>query len=168
MESYYHIVVENGDKRFEIESTDREWVEKQKTDLAKSLGIFQPQAPTRSGSTGKHPKEAPASSERLSIAKMTINEFYRNYCTGLKSNTDKAVFFLYFLSQVENKKNVSTNEIRDLFVAVGIPKANNLNHADILSRAKKRALLNYIDNKWSLTITGEDFVVNKIQGTSAD
>jgi len=65
----------------------------------------------------------------------------------------------------EKKKEISTNHVKEIFIKVGIPKANTLNYADILGRAKKRALVNYIGGFWVLTITGEDFVLNTIQST---
>ncbi len=162
MEGTYRILIENGARRIEIESNEKEWVEKQKVELIKQLKLFETEA-VRPESRAKEEVQLESNNGSVSIEKLTIMEFYRKYCTGIKTNPDKAVFFIYYLGSVENKKRVTTNDVRDLFVKVGIPKANTLNMADVLSKAKKRALLNYIDNGWSLTITGEDFVVNRLQ-----
>jgi hypothetical protein len=36
--------------------------------------------------------------------------------------------------------------------------------ADILNQSKRKALLNSVNSQWSLTITGEDFVLNTMTG----
>ncbi len=165
MENVYRIVIENGPKKLEVESTDKAWVEKKIAELAKTINIFEKglEKIPQKKEIGKRTPD-----QKIGLPKMTIDEFYRNYCTRIRTNTDKAVFFIYFLNLVENKKEISTNDVRDVFIRLRIPKTNSLNYADILARAKKRALLNYIDNLWSLTITGEDYVLNKIQNIKKD
>ncbi len=165
MENVYRIVIENESKKLEVESTDKAWVEKKIAELAKSINIFEKglEKISQKKEIGKKTSE-----QKVDLSKMTINEFYRKFLTGIRTNTDRAVFFIYYLNWVENKKAITTNNVKDAFIKIRLPNANSLNYPDILARAKRRALLNCIDNVWSLTITGEDYVLNKIQNTNKD
>lgn len=158
MENKYRILVTTASGTIEIESTDANWLEKKQKELIKLLGderIPEKKNIVQSKSSEIEPKKIPSH--------ITINEYYRKYCNEIKSNTDLAVYFIYYMTWIEKKKDITTNHVRELFMKVGIPKANNLNYADMLGRAKKRALVNYISGFWSLTITGEDFILNTIQ-----
>jgi hypothetical protein len=160
MENKYRIVISNASKTVEIESSDVTWLEKKQKELMKFLSTEHTTEKSEMVTT----KSSVQESKKIP-AHITINEFYRKYCNDIKTNTDLSVYFLYYLNLIEKKKDINTNNIRELFIKVGIPKANTLNYADILGRAKKRALVNYINSYWSLTITGEDFVLNKIQSS---
>ncbi len=160
MENKYRILINNASGTIEIESTDSRWLEKKQKELIKLLNddkIFEKKITHQNKIAEVETKKIPSH--------ITINEYYRKYCKDIKTNTDLAVYFIYYLTWIEKKKDISTNHVKELFIKVGIPKANSLNYADMLGRAKKRALVNYISGFWSLTITGEDFVLNKIQSS---
>ena len=160
MENKYRVLIANSSGTIEIESTDAGWVEKKQKELIKLIRDdknLEKKIVSQIKSSELETKKIPSH--------ITINEYYRQYCKEIKTNTDLAVYFIYYMSWFEKKKDITTNHVRELFIKVGIPKANNLNYADILGRAKKRALVNYIDGFWILTITGEDFVLNTIQST---
>ncbi|TGL35942.1 hypothetical protein [Leptospira perdikensis] len=159
MSETYRITIQIGENKLELESHDPKWIESKQKELATYLESIPVNSKPNKPKTESHTDLG------KSGITMTINEYYRKYCNGMKVTTDLAVFFIYYLNWIEKKKDISTNDIKVLFTKVGIPKANTLNYSDILSKAKKRALLNFIDNAWSLTITGEDFVLNKIQDT---
>jgi len=161
MENKYRIVVENNGKKFELESTDKNWLEKQKSELSKLLNIFE--HTKKLEKSLPEPESIHAATKAVDISRLSINEFFRKYCMNLRANPDIAVFFIYYLNWVSKKKEASTSDVRELFIKAKIQKASSINYGDILAKAKKRALLNYIDNLWSLTITGEDFVLNKLQ-----
>ena len=139
MENHFRIVIENGGKKIELESSDKEWVEKKQKELVKMLDITSTQPTVGAKKSSASPEHLAEKDAKL--GKATINEFYREYCAGIKTNTDLAVFFIYYMIWVEKKKEISTGDVKERFIKVGIPRANALNYTDILYRAKKRALL---------------------------
>ncbi len=71
-------------------------------------------------------------------------------------------FFIYYLSKIEEKSDIQSSDVKELFREVGYPGWNKINIPDALRQAKKKAFLNSVGNNWFLTITGEDFVLNTI------
>lgn len=101
--------------------------------------------------------------ETSSVSKISINEFYKNYISGkITSRPEIVTFFVYYLSKSTDKKEFAPAEIKDLFKQVGYPNWNGINISDTLSQSKKRAFLNNYNSLWSLSMTGEDFVLNKL------
>lgn len=96
------------------------------------------------------------------IGKIPINEFYRNYIHSkdIKSRPDIVTFFIYFLSKIEERGDIQSSDVKELFRQVGYPGWNKINITEALRQAKKKAFLNSVGNNWFLTITGEDFVLN--------
>jgi len=159
MEHKYRISFTVGNSTFEIESTDLAWLEaKEKEYLAKVSETLtqRPKLPVGSQST-----EAVVIPQNL-----TINEFYKTYIKPNKitARPDIAVFLVYYLEKILKKDAIKTGDVTQCFADVSYPNYNRLNIADILNQGKRKALLNNVNNLWSLTITGEDFVLNTITG----
>jgi hypothetical protein len=160
---HYRIVISTNS--IEISSHDRDWVEKKEKEYAKHLNGLREQGPSASGIAPiqeKRGDEQPALN--LKIGQMPPNEFYRSFihAKNIRSRPDIATFFVYYLSRVKGLEEITSSVIREQFRAAQYPAWNKINIADVLSRAKKKAFLNSVGNNWSLTITGEDFVLNTI------
>jgi hypothetical protein len=156
MEHTYRISVRIGDSSFEVESTDLTWLESKEKEYLSKLK----ERPSR-------PTSQPPQTEPLIIPQnLTINEFYKRYIksNNITSRSDIAVFFVYYLQKILKRDSIKTADIIQCFADVSYPNYSNLNMADILNKAKKKALLNNVNNLWSLTITGEDFILNTITG----
>jgi len=157
MDHTYRISLCLGDSSFEIESTDKAWLEaKEKQYLFKmNLPSVSPSRPP-----GVHRTEK----EEVFSPNLSINEFYKKYvkANNVKSRPDMAVFFTYYLGKILKKDVIKTADVADCFAKIAYPGYNKLNMTDNLSKAKRKAFLNYVNNSWSLTTTGEDFVANII------
>lgn len=159
MEHNYRISLKIGESSFEIESTDLKWLENKEKDyfeklLAEVPKLVEPQ------------KEMARVREPALPPELTINEFFQKYIKEkqIKSRTTIAVYFMYYLQKMTKNKTIKTADVTKCFSDVSYSNWNKLNVTDILRRAKRRALLNYVNNLWSLTITGEDYVFNSITG----
>jgi hypothetical protein len=75
-----------------------------------------------------------------------------------------SVFFIYYLQKIRKKDRIKTADVAQCFKDISYPNWNNINVTDTLASAKKRALLNYVNKLWSLTTTGEDYILNTIAG----
>lgn len=164
MEQNYRISFQVGDAKFEIESTDQEWIEKKEKQYLEK--IFE------SAKKGREPKGMqilPKEEIRGTAIpqNLTINEFYQKYIKGKKvtSRPNITVFFVYYLQKILKRDNIKTQDVTQCFADISYPNYNKLNITDILNQAKRKALLNYVNNIWSLTLTGEDFVLNTITNT---
>ncbi|MBW7843804.1 MAG: hypothetical protein H3C40_13870 [Ignavibacterium sp.] len=158
MADNYKISFTKGNTSFIIESTDKEWIElKEKEYLSK---IAHTPVHTKVSEEEKQPSPVAVPQN------LTINEFYKNYIKPNKitSRPDIAVFFIYYLEKILKKDTIRTGDVTQCFADVSYPNYNKLNMADILSQSRKKALLNNVNNLWSLTITGEDYVLNIISG----
>jgi len=160
METKYRISFQMGTIKFDIESTDQNWLEaKEKQYLEKYFKepLLKMEFP------GGVPKEEKFVSISPSIS---VNEFYRQYVKENKitSRPDIAVFMVYFLEKILKKDEITTGDIAKCFGDISYPNFNKLNMTDILNQGKRKALLNYVNNLWKLTLTGEDFVLNAISG----
>ncbi|KAF0109081.1 MAG: hypothetical protein FD146_125 [Anaerolineaceae bacterium] len=159
MEHNYRISHRIGDSSFELESTDKDWVDKKEKEYLSKL-VEQPAKRIKTSE-----KEPSFDEKKESLpSNITINEFYRKYLklSKVTSRPSMAVFFIYYLSKISKKDPIKTQDVLDCFAAISYPNYNNLNMADILNKAKRTALLNNVNNQWSLTITGEDYVLNLI------
>jgi hypothetical protein len=165
METRYRITFTQGDSTFEIESTDRVWLEKKEKEYLRKLSAI----PRK----GRSPRVIEAGAEpggkgeiAAPAADLSITEFFREYVAGkrVSSRTRIAVFFVYYLQKVQKKGEVSTGDVGNCFKEVSYPGYNKLNMTDILRRARRQALLNYVNKVWSITTTGEDFVLNTVAG----
>ena len=156
MEHTYRILVRIGDSSFELESTDLTWLESKEKEYLDKL------KERSSRTTFQLPETEPL----ILPQNLTINEFYKRYIksNNITSRSDIAVFFVYYLQKILKKDSIKTADVIQCFADVSYPNYSNLNMADILNKAKKRALLNNVNNLWSLTITGEDFILNTITG----
>jgi hypothetical protein len=156
---HYKLVLTKDRISVEIASHDREWVEGKEKEYRKFLEQELP-APTQRPVPGR------TDSQRSSAvpAEIPVNEFYRKYVHSQKisSRPEIATFFVYYLTKVQNNSDVGSAEVKDLFKQVQYPGWNNVNISDVLNKAKKKALLNSVGNQWSLTITGEDYVLNNL------
>jgi hypothetical protein len=150
MEHTYRISFKIGDQSFEIESTDLKWLEGKEKDYFDKL----------------RKDKAPTMSRQLPQPEININEFFRRYIREkqIKSRTTIAVFFVYYLEKMSKKDEIKMADVRQCFKDASYPNWNKLNVTDILLRARRQALLNYVNKLWSLTTTGEDFVLNTITG----
>lgn len=158
METMYRISFKNGDLCFEIESTDLKWMkEKEKYYLQLLKG-----APAKR--MEKIARPASPSSTISLPPQITLNEFYRKYIRTIKSRPSIAVFFLYYLQKFRKKDKILTSDVVKCFKDIAYPNWNKLNITHILASAKRRALVNYVNKIWSLTTTGEDYVLNHISG----
>lgn len=158
MEHNYRIYYQLGDSSFEVESTDKEWVDKKEKEY---ISKFSPQNIKSSRSPADTQK---LEKKEILSPNLTINEFYRNHVKSkdIKSRPEMAVFFIYYLTKISKKDTIKTADVQQCFADISYPNYNKLNITDILSKAKRKALLNYVNNSWSLTLTGEDYVLNVI------
>jgi hypothetical protein len=157
MDQTYRISYHLEKTGFDIESTDKEWLEeKEKEYLARVNSIALQPISTSIGSKVEKPAELPQN--------LTINEFYRKnvIANKVRSRTDTAVFFIYYLKKVRKMETIKIEDVKQCFADISYPNYNKLNYSDILNKAKNRALLNYVNGLWTLTITGEDYIVNTI------
>lgn len=160
MQHTYKISFTSAGLSFEIESSDKAWLESKEREYLVRLGqkTEAPGKPTLK----PHEQKLPTGSRSL-----TINEFFKKYVKGHNlPRPDTTVCFVYYLQRLQKKDDIKTADILGCFRDVGYPGYNKLNVADILNKAKRKALLNYVNNLWSLTITGEDFVLNLMSGES--
>jgi hypothetical protein len=157
MDQTYRISYHRADSGFDIESTDKEWLEEKEKDYLARLNAI-PSQPISSSIESESEKRT------VLPQNLTINEFYRNVVkvNNVTSRPEMAVFFIYYLEKVLKKETIKTADVVQCFADISYPGYNKLNLTDILSKAKQKALLNYVNSLWSLTITGEDYVVNAI------
>lgn len=155
---HYKIAIMKGTASIEISSHDKEWVEKKE----KEYKDFLSQPDLVEGQKRKFEKRDIGI--KTDDGQIPINEFYRKYIHEQKINSrpEIATFFVYYLSKVKKQSDISSTEIKNLFRDVQYPGWNKINIADVLNKAKKKALLNNFENQWSLTITGEDYVLNNL------
>lgn len=153
MDQKYRISFHTGNTGFDVESTDLEWLEKKEKEyLEKVLAI--PERVTTQIQAQENVLLLPQN--------LTINEFFKRYIkkNNISSRPDVAVFFVYYLQRILKKDAIKTADVAQCFADVSYPSLAKINFADALNQAKKKALLNNVNAFWSLTITGEDFVVN--------
>ncbi len=158
MEQNYRIFYQLGDSSFEVESTDKEWVDIKEKEYISNLSLQHSRQSGGSADTHKFEKKIDLSPT------LTINEFYRNYLKSkdIKSRPEMAVFFIYYLAKISKKDVIKTGDVQQCFADISYPNYNKLNFTDILNQAKRKALLNNVNSAWSLTITGEDYVLGII------
>ena len=160
----YRISFQIGNVSFEIESSDQKWVEaKEKQYLKEYVHRTKPLPQNDIVTSARGEPRIEARPVTLS-PHMSINEFYKKYVKDITSRPDIAVFMVYYLQKVLKKDDITTADVTRCFANVSYPQYNRINMTDVLSRAKKKAFLNYINNFWKLTLTGEDFVLNAISG----
>lgn len=147
-----------GEVSFEIESTDVKWLEKKEKDYLQKLLIEAPKH------RHKPQEEIVKPEETIPPPEMTLNEFYRKYVQKIRPRPSIAVFFVYYLQRMCKKDKIITADVMKCFKDISYPNWNKLNVTDILNMAKRRALVNYVNKLWSLTTTGEDFVLNIVAG----
>lgn len=156
---HYKIVI--GSSSIEISSHDKSWVEEKIKNYKDLIERFQTIHETAISTTKIDSTNV--SPQRQIVSNMPINEFYRKFIhSKIKSRPDIATFFVYFLTKVEAKKDVNAGEVKEMFKEVKYPNWNKLNIPDILGNAKKKALLNSVNGQWSITISGEDFILNSM------
>jgi len=158
----YKIHITIGGTTIEIASSDKKWVAAQEKKYASLIENITSGKAVKA-STSKNSEEV--SNDPVSISsKLSVNEFYRRYVKGkITSRNDIATFFVFFLTKTGEKKEFAPSEVKELFKSVGYPDWNSINISDVLNQARKKALLNSVNNQWSLSITGEDFVLNAIE-----
>jgi hypothetical protein len=159
MAENYRVSYTVGHLSFDIESTDKAWLEiKEKEYLAKLA-----EAPQQAHGSATI---TPGTGQVVIPQNLTINEFYKQYIKSKKitSRPDITVFFIYYLEKILKKDSIKTGDVIQCFADVSYPAYNNINMADILNQSKRKALLNSVNSQWSLTITGEDFVLNTMTG----
>jgi hypothetical protein len=162
MDHMYRIAYHLGDSGFDIESTDKSWLDEKEKEYLAMLNAI----PSRPLS---NLIESGDQKRTVLPQNLTINEFYRNIvkANNITSRPEMAVFFVYYLEKVLKKESTKTADVTQCFADISYPGYNKLNVADILSKAKQKALLNYVNSLWSLTITGEDYIVNAITNPKA-
>jgi hypothetical protein len=117
MEQNYRISFQVGDAKFEIESTDQEWIEKKEKQYLEK--IFE------SAKKGREPKGMqilPKEEIRGTAIpqNLTINEFYQKYIKGKKvtSRPNIAVFFVYYLQKILKRDNIKTQDVTQCFADI--------------------------------------------------
>jgi hypothetical protein len=159
MEGKYRISFQIGELKFEIESNDKKWIEQKEIDYLKNVLQNTKIKPISGQDETSKYKPEPTISKSL-----TINEFYTKYIKNskIKTRPNIAVFFVYYLEKMAKRENIRTQDVTQCFADISYPNYNKINMADVLAGAKSRALLNNVNNFWSLTTTGEDFVFNNL------
>jgi hypothetical protein len=161
MEEYYKVSVSVKDISIDLESHDKEWLEKK-------ISEFKIHDYLEGKQTIIAKKEEKTSVQNIdSVSKNKYSskvEFYKNIIKEKKitSRPDIATFFVYYLEKIQKQEQVTSSDIKGCFREIGYPNWNGINIADSLGKAKKKAFLNNVNDLWSLTITGEDFVLNTI------
>jgi len=160
MEQKYKIVLNFGDVGFEVESTDKEWVETKEKEYFEKFY-------TSKALTKKETKSISSVEPKGIQGDVNINEFYNKYIKANKVNSrpDIAVFFVYYLQKIQKTSEIRSGDISNCFKDISYPSWNSLNYTDILNQGKRRGFLNYVNKNWSLTLTGEDFVMNMLSGS---
>lgn len=159
---HYKIVVSIG--TIEISSHDKNWVEEKEKKYSDAIRHLLSRTDTTAKKEDAKVKESSGQVKPHKVGKIPVNEFYRTYIHSkdIKSRPDIVTFFIYFLSKIEERTDIQSSDVKDLFKQVGYPGWNKINITDALRQAKKKAFLNSVGNNWLLTITGEDFVLNTI------
>lgn len=159
---HYKLGINLSAKSIEISSHDKQWVESKVKEFETILTVLKETAsqPIKS----EEEDSANSTKQKNKIDKLSINEFYKKYIQGLKINSriEIATFFAYYLKQKNATNDFSGQDIKDLYKEVAYPGWNTINMADVLSKAKQRAFLNNVSSRWSLSLSGEDFVLGKI------
>ncbi|PJZ45738.1 hypothetical protein [Leptospira brenneri] len=153
---HYKIQITKGQAQLEISSHDKNWVESKFEEFSNRV------YGETTDNDRKKPGDGILRKNQTPTMKMPINEFYRKFIHEKKisSRPDIATIFVFYLSKYEDKKEIPAIEIKDLFKDVQYPGWNGINISDVLNKAKRKALLNSVNNSWALTITGEDYVMN--------
>jgi len=157
MDHKYKISFRIGDASFDLESTDLDWLENKEKDYVTKLL-------DKGGKIVKPAERNDHLQSTFRSQKLTIKEFYKNYIKANKitARPDLVVFFVYYLERILKKEVIKASDVIQCFADISYPNYNKLNVPDLLTQAKRKALLKYVNNFWSLTITGEDFVLNTI------
>ncbi|MBM3252865.1 MAG: hypothetical protein FJZ16_01255 [Candidatus Omnitrophica bacterium] len=160
MEQKYKIALNFGDVGFEVESTDKEWVETKEKEYFEKFY-------TGKASIKKETKSIPSVEPKGVQGDVNINEFYNKYIKANKvdSRPDIAVFFVYYLQKIQKTSEIKSSDVSNCFKDISYPSWNSLNYTDILNQGKRKGFLNYVNKNWSLTLTGEDFVMNTFSGS---
>jgi hypothetical protein len=162
MDNIFKISYQVGQIRFDLESSDKDWIElkeKQYIDLLEKK-IKHPEIKEVSKADKNNKDNADRSP--LIRSSITIQEFFYKYIKGNKitSRPDIAVFFVYYLQKITQKQDIITQDVIKCFSDISYPSYNKINMTDTLNQGKRKALLNNINKIWSLTSTGEDYVLN--------
>lgn len=160
MEKNYRISFRIGESSFEIESTDLKWLKsKEKECFQKLLS----EAPNR-----RDKSEPEVVKGRVGVLppQVTLVELYRKYKYKIKSRPSIAVLFVYYLEKMRKKDKIRTSDVGKCFKEIAYPNWNKINVTYILTGGRKRGLLNYVNNLWTLTTTGEDYILNIVTGKS--
>jgi len=157
---HYKLLISNEGKTIEISSHDKNWVEEKEKQYKNQIDNFLSVSKTKVAV--KEITETEKNNKKSEISPtISVNEFYRKFIHQKNiSRPDMVTIFVYYLTSIKKAEAITTNDIKNLFKEVGYPNWVNLNYTDILSKAKQKAFLNLIDNNWSITITGEDYVLN--------
>jgi hypothetical protein len=162
MEHNYKVIFHIGNSHFELESSDQEWINKKESEYLKRIEL----APPESLDTGNSKTKNLSSKNQqttLITESISINEFYNLYIrkNNIKTRPQIALFFVYFLDKIQKKTDIKTGDILNCFKEIGYPNYAKLNYTDILHQNRRKGYLNYVNNYWSLTMTGADYVINK-------
>jgi hypothetical protein len=162
MEKYFKIAYKAGEFSFELESSEMDWIEKKEKEYLKKLPD-QTEMPLNVKKSKDELVQKPKALSDISES-MTINEFYNQHVKKLniKSRTQIALFFVYYMETIQKRNDIKSGEIVNCFKAIHYPNWNKLNAPDLLLQNKKKAFLNNVNGYWSLTITGQDYVLNTL------
>jgi hypothetical protein len=158
---HYKLVITVGDFSIELSSHDKEWTEKKIKELSiEQLVKIKP----KDIESIKIKNESKEKEPIKILNSISEGEYYKKYIKEKKivSRPDIATFFVYYLSKIKKIERITTAEVKNCFKEIGYPNWNNINVTDALTKAKKKAFLNNVNELWMLTITGEDFVLNVI------
>lgn len=163
MEQKFRIALNFGNLSFEIESHDKEWVEKKEKEYLEKVCIKKLSNLDSTENRDKKPKE-------LLSPNLTINEFYRKYVkdNNITSRPDTAIFLIYYLQKISKRSEIKSGDVSDCFKDIQFTSWNTINYTDILNQNRRKGFLNYVNKNWSLTITGEDFVMNTLTNKGED
>lgn len=161
----YKISFSSGNLKFEVSSVEKSWVDEKIKEYSEYIDkIISAEHRNSSESKPSEQKSINRSNDGDVYSKMSINEFYRAYIAAqkIKSRPDIATFFVFYLTKTSDKNEFTSGDVKDLFREIQYPNWNKINITDTLNQAKKRALLNNVNNAWALSLMGEEFVLNKL------
>ncbi len=160
MGEIYKIKVTMGRITFEIESHDKNWVESKEKALMGNI-FDDPASLRRLADFGEEKRETIAL-EPTDMS-LTINEYYQKYVKPRNfSRPTIALFLVYYLEKLRKEEAVKTNDVKMAFQEIQFPKYDKINLTDILNSLKAKGYLNKPAGKWKLTITGVDYVLDKM------
>jgi hypothetical protein len=129
VEQQYKIALKLNDFGFELESTDKKWVEDKEKEYLERFCSHE-------SKKGKASKTEELTIPKETMVNLSINEFYKKYvkASNITSRPDIAVFFVYYLQKIQKTIEIKSGNITECFKDISYPGYNTINYTDILNQ----------------------------------